>query len=130
MSKFCLLSGCILAALGVIFGAFGAHALAERLTPDSLQSYETAVRYQFYHAFALLICGLLTIKIDFSYIKIPSYLFLAGTILFSGSIYLLSTRSLTGITQTKILGPLTPIGGTLLIAAWAILAFQIYKSGN
>ncbi len=130
MSKFCLISGCLLAALGVIFGAFGAHALAERLTPDSLESYETAVRYQFYHAFALLICGLLTLKLDFNIIKIPAYLFVVGTILFSGSIYLLSTRSLTGITQTKILGPITPIGGTLLIIAWFLLAWQIFKSGN
>ncbi len=128
MSKFCLVSGCILALLGVIFGAFGAHALESRLSPDSLQSYETAVRYQFYHAFALLICGLLTIKLDFSEIRIPAYLFLTGTILFSGSIYLLSTRAITGITQTKLLGPITPIGGSLLILAWAILAVQLFKT--
>ncbi|MCL4113216.1 UNVERIFIED_CONTAM: hypothetical protein GTU68_002866 [Idotea baltica] len=130
MSKFCLLSGCVLALLGVVFGAFGAHALTDKLTPDSLQSYETAVRYQFYHAFALLICGVLAFKIEASLLKAPSYLFLVGTILFSGSIYLLSTRAITGITQTKILGPITPIGGTLLIIAWALLAVQIYRSTN
>ena len=107
--------------LAVILGAFGAHTLKTLLTPDQLQSYETGVRYQFYHTFAILICALLTDKVVSSKLNMAAGSFIAGILLFSGSIYMLSLKSLFGIESLSWLGPITPIGGVLFIVGWVFV---------
>ena len=117
----------LLIGLGIILGAMGAHALEEELDTDQLESFKTGVFYHLFHALALLIIGL---KADLSqtYFKWPVRLFIAGIVLFSGSIYLLATKDLTGIGSfTKILGPITPIGGLLLIIGWTLAGLQFFK---
>ena len=103
----------------VILGAFGAHALKKVLDASQLQSFETGVRYQMYHAFLLLF---LSVAPGIG-VKTRNWIYnltLAGVILFSGSIYLLSTMPVTGA-DFKMIGPVTPLGGLLLIAAWFLL---------
>jgi uncharacterized membrane protein YgdD (TMEM256/DUF423 family) len=110
------------AALGltaVILGAFGAHALKQVLDAAQLQSFETGVRYQMYHAFLLLSVAVVP-GIGVKTKKWIYNLTLAGVILFSGSIYLLSTMPVTGL-DFKLIGPVTPLGGLLLMAAWFLL---------
>jgi uncharacterized membrane protein YgdD (TMEM256/DUF423 family) len=107
-------------AIAVILGAFGAHALKARLTPEQLATFETGVRYQMYHALALLGCAALAAH-SFRGTNAAGLLFIGGMLLFSGSIYLLATRELTGLTNWKWLGPVTPLGGLLLIAGWVTL---------
>jgi uncharacterized membrane protein YgdD (TMEM256/DUF423 family) len=102
--------GAVLALLAVAFGAFGAHALKEIVTPERLQTFETGVRYQMYHALALLLMSALPLR---NYRA--AWFLLIGTIIFSGSLY---TLVLSGI---GIFGAVTPIGGVLQIIGWALL---------
>jgi len=119
MYKFFITSGSILAGLAVIFGAFGAHALKEKISGENLLIFETGVRYQMYHAFALIIVFLLSSKINSPLLNYSGFFFVAGIVLFSGSIYLLACRELFGIEGWKsFLGPITPIGGLCLIIGW------------
>jgi uncharacterized membrane protein YgdD (TMEM256/DUF423 family) len=103
--------------VGVALGAFGAHGLRGRLTPEMLAVFETGVRYQLVHAVALLAVAGLMDRLGGRLITAAGWLFLAGMVLFSGSLYLLA---LTGIT---ILGAITPLGGVAFLAGWACLAF-------
>lgn len=121
MNKTLTITASIFALLAVVLGAMGAHLLENHLSPESLNSFETAVRYQMYHAIVLLVLGL-TNKINS---KLISGLFIAGICLFSGSIYLLSTRSLLNIGDISFLGPVTPVGGLLLMSAWVILIIRV-----
>ena len=106
----------ILGATAVALGAFGAHALKGMLMNSGrLDTYETAVKYQFYHTLALLLIGLIQNSNDSKHLKWSAYLLIAGVIIFSGSLYILC---LTGIT---FLGAITPIGGVLLILGWLLL---------
>jgi uncharacterized membrane protein YgdD (TMEM256/DUF423 family) len=116
------ITGC----LAVILGAFGAHTLKSVLPGEALDSFETGVRYQFYHTLALLLCGLMSLHRDGKYLVRAGWLFVAGMALFSGSIYLLSTRTLTGL-EAGWLGPITPIGGVLFIAGWIMLFLHAGK---
>lgn len=125
MKKKLLITGSILGLLAVILGAFGAHGLKESLTTEALNSFETGVRYQMYHAFLLLLAGA-SFKLSEKALKTLLYLVLSGIILFSGSIYLLTTKSITGIDISAIAW-VTPIGGALLIAGWAMLLFNFIK---
>lgn len=102
------ITAALLLALAVINGALGAHALQNELAPTALESWKTAVLYQFLHAFACLLPG---VK------KGSQWLWLIGILLFSGSIYLLATTTLTGL-SVSWLGPITPLGGLLFIAGW------------
>ena len=116
MSKLFIVSGCFSAAISVILGAFGAHGLRKVLNVESLTVFETGVRYQFYHSFALIIFGLFLSKFNQSNISPwPGFLFVFGIFLFSGSFYLLSCKSLLGIETWKWLGPITPLGGLCFI---------------
>ncbi len=119
---FWLRAGALLGGLGVIAGAFGAHYLRERLqlAPRQLESFETGVRYQLLHALALLVVGLLSLHAGraTSALNAVGGLFLIGTLLFSGSIYLLAL----GVGPRAVLGPTTPLGGSLLILGWFVLA--------
>ena len=127
MQKFFLVSGSFLAALAVILGAFGAHALKAKIEPDQLQVFETGVRYQIYHAIALILAGILFERFSNSYTSYAGYLFIAGTVFFSGSLYLLSCRSILGIEGWKFLGPITPLGGLCFILAWIMLLLSFIK---
>ena len=114
----------LLAFLSVALGAFGAHSLNELLTTEKLNSFETAVRYQFYHSLALLIIGLNANKLNAT--ALIGKFMLIGIVFFSFSIYLLSLQELIGI-NLSVLGPITPIGGLLLMISWLILIFKNYK---
>ncbi len=105
-------------AVAVIFGALGAHALKARLEPDSLKSFETAIRYQAWHALALLALGTGSFSLTRS--RAIAICWIIGIFLFSGSIYMLSTASIWGI-SVGFLGPITPIGGLFFIAGWILL---------
>jgi len=107
----------------IILGAFGAHALKKLLTLEELATFETGVRYQMYHALFLLFIGLAN-QLSFKIKKTIAALTIIGVMLFSGSIYLLSTTSISQI-NFKVIGFVTPIGGAFLIAAWGVLLFQI-----
>ena len=123
MEKKILLAACTLGFLAIIFGAFGAHALKKSLTVEQLNSFETGVKYQMYHALFLLFIGatqIITLKEK----TIIFYLTLTGVFFFSGSIYVLTTNGLTGI-KSKLIGPITPIGGLLLILSWGYLFYVI-----
>jgi uncharacterized membrane protein YgdD (TMEM256/DUF423 family) len=108
--------GAVLALLAVAFGAFGAHALREIVTPERLQTFETGVRYQMYHALALLVMSVLPLKHYRA-----AWLLLIGTLIFSGSLYLLV---LTGI---GVFGAITPLGGVLQIIGWVLLIFSFKR---
>ena len=117
MDRTFLLIGAVLGFLGVAFGAFGAHALRNRLSPEMLAVFETAVRYQMYHAFAVLIVSAAIGHIGTArLLVIAGWSFFAGILLFSGSLYALA---LTGV---GILGAITPVGGVLFLIGWACLA--------
>src|SRR6218665_2743481 len=109
----------------IILGAFGAHALKKYLSIEQLASFETGVKYQMYHALFLLFLGVTTFLSEKAK-KTILQLVIFGVIFFSGSIYLLSTKPLTGI-DFKFIGPVTPIGGALLIVAWSVLFWNIIK---
>ena len=123
MEKKILLTACVLGFLAIILGAFGAHALKKSLSPDQLNSFETGVKYQMYHALFLLFIGMSTMT-TLKEKTIIFYLTVVGVLFFSGSIYILTTSSLTGI-KSKIFGPITPIGGLLLITSWGYLFYSL-----
>lgn len=115
----------ILGILAIILGAFGAHALKTVLAPEQLSAFETGVKYQMYHALFLLFVGM-SRQISEKAQKNIYWLTLSGVALFSGSIYLLSTKALTGI-DLKPIGIVTPIGGLLLIVAWFWLFIDLIR---
>lgn len=123
MEKKILILGLVLGMLSIIFGAFGAHALKKVLTEESLVSFETGVRYQMYHALFLILIAH-TAFLSQKDKTILFYLILIGVLFFSGSIYVLATNALTGI-KTKILVPITPIGGMFLIASWGYFLYAL-----
>lgn len=106
--------------LCVVFGAFGAHGLKPLLTPQMLTTFETGVRYQFYHTLAILLIVVLYQFNKSKNLVISSYFFFAGMVLFSGSLYLLALTSINENTWTW-LGPVTPIGGLCFIIGWIYL---------
>ena len=112
-----LVAGCIAALLAVAAGAFGAHALKTRLSPEMLAVFKTGVEYQYYHAFGLILVGLAVIHLPESRaLRGAGMTMLAGIVLFSGSLYLLA---LSGATW---LGAVTPLGGACFMVAWALFA--------
>lgn len=126
MKTITLVFGAAYGMLSVILGAFGAHALKKILSMERLESFETGVRYQMYAAFFLLIAGYI-LKFDTSSQKWISILMIAGTMLFSFSIYALSMQDYWR-TNLKFLGPVTPLGGLLMIISWAMLIFYFAKN--
>ena len=117
--------GGIYGLLSVILGAFGAHAFKKILSPDKLQSFETGVKYQMYAALFLLIVGYI-LKFETGTEGWISILMIAGAFLFSVSIYLLAFQDVWS-TNLKFLGPITPLGGLLMIISWALLIFWFAK---
>ena len=118
-----LLIGGIYGFVAVAFGAFGAHALKEKLSPDLLAVWRTAVEYQFYHALALLLVGLLLRQSPASdSLNVAGLCFAAGVLLFSGSLYALALGGVRG------LGAVTPFGGILFLAGWSLLVWTAAKA--
>ena len=118
--------GSIFALCGVILGAFASHALKEKLSFESLSSFQIGIRYMMYHALALLLFSVIHTEVS----RVQNWtliLFVIGIFLFSGSIFLLSTQSIHQI-KVSFLGPITPIGGLFLIAGWALQVFYFFKS--
>ena len=110
----------------IILGAFGAHALKKQLSVEQLGSFETGVKYQMYHALFLLFLGLNTF-LNEKVKKTVFQLVVFGVFFFSGSIYLLTTKAITGV-DFKFIGIVTPIGGVLLIMAWSVLFWNVWRS--
>ncbi len=127
MYKQALTAGLLFAMLAVIFGAFGAHALKARLTADMLQVFETGVRYQFYHSFALLAAGILYMSYPHKNIRLAATMFIIGIVLFSGSLYAMALLSIGG-TGIGPAGVITPIGGLFFILGWLLLLLGVTGS--
>ena len=116
MEKKLLMTGSIFMVIAVVLGAMAAHALEDYLNVDQMNSFQTGVRYQIYHGLTMLIVSQVKWLTSRSK-KVLWILFLCGTILFSFSIYLLSTTAITGL-DLRFLGPITPVGGLLFISGW------------
>ncbi len=122
MSKLIIMLAGINGFIAVSLGAFAAHGLREKLTPALLNTFQTGVQYQMYHALALFGIGVMLINFPANnLLRISAYLMLAGIVLFSGSLYLLS------ITGVRWLGAITPLGGLCFLAAWALLVWFAAK---
>jgi uncharacterized membrane protein YgdD (TMEM256/DUF423 family) len=113
--------GAIAAGIAVILGAFGAHGLKSRVDPELLVVFETGVRYQMYHALALLAVGLARAHWPTTTISLAGWFFLAGILIFSGSLYLMTA------TGERWLGAITPIGGVAFIIGWVLLAAGAWR---
>lgn len=124
-SQIVLLSATFFGALAIILGAFGAHALKKILTPELMQSFETGVKYQMYHAIVLLVIGF---QLDFESTleNASAWCFIIGIILFSFSIYGLCISSAKG-KKIRILGPITPLGGLCLLIGWSLLFVRFFN---
>ncbi len=110
-------------ALAVMIGAFGAHALKGTLeNTGRLETFETAVKYQFYHVLALLLLGVLMSKFDHRFLNYAGYSFIIGMVIFSGSLYILC------LTNVGKWGAVTPVGGLFLIAGWVLMFLGIFKN--
>lgn len=117
-------------AISVALGALGAHALKNQIpsgliTPDQLNGFDTAVKYQMYHSLAMLLMVILNKELNNKFLNLAYHLFFWGIILFSGSLYFLCTRNLMGADWLKFLGPITPIGGILFVAGWLMLIVAV-----
>ncbi len=123
MDRTFLLLAALAGFLGVAFGAFGAHALRARLSPEMLAVFQTGVQYQMFHALALLFVALGLARFDGWAMRGAGWMFVAGIILFSGSLYLLA---LTGV---RTLGAVTPIGGLAFLIGWGLLAYSALLLG-
>lgn len=128
-------TGAVLAGLSVALGAYGAHGLKSQIanglvTLDQVNGFDTAARYQMYHAIAILFTGIIGNTKITKLLKWANICFIIGIVFFSGSLYLLTTRGITGMEWLKVLGPITPIGGLFFIAGWICLATDILKRKN
>ena len=122
MAKTLLMVAAISGLLAVVIGAFGAHGLKGRIATDLMAIFQTGVQYHFYHTLALLLVGILMLQFpQISLLKWSGWLFIAGIVIFSGSLYALA------ITDIKWLGAITPIGGVAFIAGWLTMAIAIYN---
>ncbi|MEX1668803.1 DUF423 domain-containing protein [Zhongshania guokunii] len=123
MASLTLFLAAVLGFLAVALGAFGAHGLKASLSAEMMAVYQTAVQYHFYHCFALLVVGLLMHSgVQLLPLRIAAVLFFLGVLVFSGSLYALA------LTEIRILGAITPIGGLMFLVAWACLAYSAWKA--
>lgn len=125
MKTLTLIFGAVYGVLSVILGAFGAHAFRKILSTERLESFETGVRYQMYAAFFLLFVGWI-LKFETKSENWISWLMIIGAFLFSVSIYFLAFQDVWG-TNLKFLGPITPLGGVLMIVSWIVLIFYFVR---
>jgi uncharacterized membrane protein YgdD (TMEM256/DUF423 family) len=127
MHKFFLITGSLLGALSVALGAFGAHSLKKIVSPEAVATFETGVRYQFYHTFALLIIGILYEKFTNKWLVWAGNSFLVGMLLFSGSLYVLSLLNSSENVGLRKIGIITPFGGLFFIAGWLFLMWGVSR---
>lgn len=127
MNKRIILTAAFFGTWAVILGAFGAHGLEGKISARSVENWHTAVDYQMYHTLALLFLSTFS-RARISIINGAYIAFVLGIVFFSGSLYLLSTRTLTGIGFTHILGPITPLGGLSFIVGWICLFFAALRN--
>lgn len=125
MNRRYYIAGFAFGLTGVILGAFATHGLKPVLSSAAMDSFETGVQYQIYHALLLILIGILNAKEEKGN-RLIFYLLVIGIILFSGTIYLLSTREITNL-NIGFLGPVTPLGGSLLILCWIIMLWRFIK---
>ena len=125
MHKGFLRTAAIMGLLAVALGAFGAHGLKQIVPPDAISTFETGVRYQFYHALALLAVAIIYEKFPVSLIRYAGICFIAGVVLFSGSLYALTAVLATDAVGLQKLGIITPFGGLFFIAGWTCLFLGI-----
>lgn len=125
MDRSILISGALMGVIAIILGAFAAHGLKSFISFENMQTFETGVKYQMYHALFLLLLGSLPIASE-KVKNICFYLTVIGVVFFSGSIYMLATNSMTSF-DFRVFGPVTPIGGSLLILAWIMLLINFFK---
>lgn len=126
MNKRIILTAAFFGMIAVILGAFGAHGLSGKISEQRIENWQTAVDYQFYHTLALLFLATFS-RAKNTLINVSYFAFTIGILLFCGSLYLLSTREITGISATQILGPVTPIGGVAFILGWVTLFLATLK---
>lgn len=127
MNKQIILTASLFGLLAVILGAFGAHGLEGKISDKQLETWHTANQYQFYHTLALLFLSTFS-RAKSQSIKVSYIMFTLGILLFSGSLYLLSTRNLLGIENISIIGPITPLGGVCFIIGWIALFIAAMKN--
>ena len=127
MHKGFLIFAAILGAVAVMLGAFGAHTLKTMLPGNDLISFDTGVRYQFYHVFALVIVAVLYKDFNHKFLLWAGRLFITGIILFSGSLYLLTTLKILNVDGYRWVGAITPFGGIAFVLAWLLIAIGVLK---
>ena len=127
MHKVFLLIGSLTGAVAVLLGAFGAHGLKKILPPESVATFETGVRYQFYHTFALLLVALVYEKYAGKLLVWSGNCFITGIVLFSGSLYLLAALNDTSMVGLRKIGIITPFGGLSFFAGWLLLAWAVWR---
>ncbi len=127
MNKRIIVIASVFGILAVILGAFGAHGLKQMVSAEALDTWHTAVQYQFYHTLAMLFLATFS-RFKSRAINAASWFFTAGILLFSGSLYLISTKDLLNIENGSLLGPLTPIGGLFFILGWICLLVATIKN--
>ena len=110
-----------MAALSVLIGAFGAHGLKSKVTSMDLEIFETGVKYQMYHSLGLILIGIIGFHLPYDLLKIPAYLLISGTLIFSGSLYILV------LTNIRWFGAITPLGGMCLILGWFLLSLNLFR---
>lgn len=130
MHKSFLLIAAASAAIAVILGAFGAHALKKYVEPESVGTFDTGVRYQFYHTFALFITAIIYTKFASRTLDWAGYSFIIGIILFSGSLYLLTYFKATQTVGLSKFGLITPIGGLFFVAGWILLFIGVLRANT
>ena len=121
-------TGIFFGAIGVAFGAFGAHGLKKIVAAETVQTFQTGVQYQMYHALALILTGILFEKFSQRFTVLAGKLFIAGIFLFSGSLYVLTAGKAAELTAFDKAGIITPFGGVCFIAGWLFLFFAVLKS--
>jgi uncharacterized membrane protein YgdD (TMEM256/DUF423 family) len=127
MTRFLLAFASFSGGVGVLLGAFAAHGLKAQLSDTNLNVFETGVRYQMLHALALFAVSWLWIRHGHGLTRSAGIAFVMGTVLFSGSLYLLACRELLGIAHWKWLGPITPLGGVAFLVGWILLGISVLK---
>ncbi|NEU09507.1 DUF423 domain-containing protein [Flavihumibacter sp. R14] len=127
MNKRIIITASLFGMLAVILGAFGAHGVKPKISPDEMHIWQTAVDYHFYHVFALLFLSTFS-RFRSRLINISYLFFTIGIILFSGSLYILAAKSILGITQTSFIGPVTPVGGLCFIIGWTALLLAAIRN--
>lgn len=119
---------CLAVAVGIVLGAFAAHGLKDKISPDRMEVFEKGVKYHLIHALALIVLSLNAGYLKEKWFRLSAWLMVLGILFFSGSLYLISTMEINGLEGMKsVIGPITPLGGLCFISAWLVLAFAWNK---